>query len=162
MSVSPENTGAPFASKAAIHETEDREDSTRQIQTSLNELVTPINSRELAYYIESEIQTGQQWFPTSSTTSIYRYGFRFVYHWDAALPNTTTTNMAHGIPNASQITWFTHLYGVAVDNAGPRWLSLPNAECSILADATNVTLTTTADLSAYDGAYIVMEYLKQV
>ena len=161
MSVSPENSEAPFAARSALFETEP-EKMARQVQDTFNDNVDAINARELAYYLEKEVQTGQHGFPTASSTALYRYGFRFVYHWDAALPNTTSTSLAHGIPNASQITWFTHLYGVGVDNAGPTWISLPNAECTITADATNVTLTTTADLSAYDGAYIVMEYLKQV
>lgn len=160
MTISPDNVEQTFLTEKEWYE-DDPEKLAEQMSLRTEDLAIGINARELAFYVEKEVQTGQRWFPTSSTQIPWRYGYRFVYHWNQALPNTTSTSLAHGINNASAIKWFTNLYGVAVDNAGPTWLSLPNSSCDILADATNITLSTSSDLSAYDEAYIVMEYLKQ-
>lgn len=164
MSMAPTDVEMVFVGENEWFQS-DPEKMAEQVQEKTTELAVGINARELAFYNEKELQTGQKWFPTSATQIPYRYGFRMIVHWDKALPNGTvavpaTLTQAHLIPQGATITWFTNLTGVAV-NGTPEWRALAGSDLTISADATNVILTATADLRAYTGAYIVMEYLKQ-
>jgi len=142
----------------------------RQLQRILYDISLALNTRESAYYPEIEFINGQLYFPNpalSSTTAQkpeLRQVFRKVINF-GQLPNTTSKTVAHNLSPTS--TWsFTHIYGAASDTSGISYLPLPYAHptassnIAVSVDATNVTITTGSDRTAYDTSYIVLEYIK--
>lgn len=123
-----------------------------------------INLKDTAYYYQGELVNGQQYFPnpalTSSTTPTadYRQVFRLVINF-GALPNTGAKSVAHGLtPNSA---WsFTRIYATASDTAGLNYLPIPSLQANLTVNATNVTITTTANLTNYNLCYVVLEYIK--
>ena len=160
MSIKPDNVEQNFV-PPGVWFNKEGEQLAEQLSARTSDLALGVNTREIALYQPVELQTGQRWFPTSNTQIPFRYGFRFVYHYETALPNTASVSVAHGIPNSTQITWFTHVYGMAKDSAGPTWMPIPNEDLFITVDQTNINITAAVDFSAYEESYFVLEYLKQ-
>jgi len=142
-----------------------------RLYQNLNRMALSLNVKESAYYDTQEFVTGQQFFPlpglNSSGTRFpdYRSTFRKVINF-GALPNTGTTNVAHGI-TCDANTIFTRIYGVATDPTGGfSYLPLPyssptlvsNIELSV--DGTNVTIITGSDRTAYTVCYVVAEWIR--
>lgn len=139
----------------------------------INEMSIVINTKETGIYDLTEFVTGQVWFPDpalSSQTSqlprqrqVFRKSINF-----GALPNTGTTNVAHGITFPASNTYsFIKIYGAATDQTGGSYLPLPyasptaanNIELSV--DNTNISITTGSDRTAYTICWVVLEYIKE-
>jgi len=143
------------------------------LRAALNNMALMINIKDTGIYTQTEFVNGQVWFPNPAYTSqtakkpIERQVYRTVVNF-GTLPNTGTTNVAHGItfPNPNTVS-FTRIYGAATDQAGGSYLPLPyastvlanNIELSV--DNTNVSITTGADQTAYTICYVVLEYIKE-
>jgi len=141
-----------------------------RLYQNLNTMAIVLNVKDSGYYDTSEFVTGQKFFPLpgltsqSSTTPDFRQTYRKVINF-GALPNTGTTNVAHGI-TCDASTIFTRIYGVATDPAGFSYLPLPyasstaanNIELSV--DNTNVTIITGSNRAAYTITYVILEFLK--
>lgn len=141
-----------------------------RLYQNLGRIATAINKKDSAVYPLTEFVTGQQFFPnpalssTTTQTPTLRQAFRKVINF-GALPNTGTTSVAHGITITSGFS-FTRIYGVATDPS-TSFIPLPyasptdanNIELSV--DATNVTITTGSDRSAYTTTYVILEFLKE-
>ena len=129
-----------------------------------------LNLKDTGYYDTSEFITGQKFFPKPGATSLsaatpdFRQTYRKLINF-GALPNTGTTNVAHGI-TVDANTIFTRIYGVANDQTGTSYLPLPyasstaanNIELSV--DNTNVTIITGSNRAAYTITYVILEYIK--
>lgn len=102
-----------------------------------------------AAFSTSGQQTGQFWVDGKP---IYRKVIDF-----GALPLTTTKNVAHGLTGVAEIV---SLSGIAIDDATTfaSALPLPSEVTALTIDTTNVSVTTASDLTAYDQAYVVVEY----
>jgi len=135
-----------------------------RLYQNLNVMAMGVNNRDAGLYNTSEFVCGQQFFPdpaltsASSVTPTFRNVFRKVVNF-GALPDTTGKNVAHGITTTVN-TSFTRMYGAATDPAGFSALAIPNSDITLELDGTNVTITTTADLTAYTTTYVVLEYIK--
>jgi len=141
-----------------------------RLYQNLNLMSVNINLKDTGYYDTSEFVTGQKFFPQTGTSSLsavtpdFRQTYRKVINF-GALPNTGTTNVAHGI-NVTAGTIFTRIYGVANDQAGTSYLPLPYASPTLInnialsVDNTNVTIVTGSNRTAYTITYVVVEYLK--
>lgn len=142
-----------------------------RLYQNLNKMAISLNLKDTGYYDTQEFVTGQLFFPdptlrsTSSRTPDFRQGYRKVVIF-GTLPNTGTTNVAHGI-TCSANTIFTRIYGVATDpTVAFSYLPLPyasstaanNIELSV--DNTNVTIITGSNRAAYTITSVVLEYLK--
>jgi len=137
----------------------------------VNDIALRLNISDAGYYVEEEFICGQIYFPnpalsdTTSQAPTYRQVFRKVINF-GALPNTGTTNVAHGIAPDSTFT-FTRIYGCASDTTGLVYLPLPYAaptdaeNIRLYIDGTNVVITTGNNRSAYNVTYVVLEYIKQ-
>jgi len=137
---------------------------------NLNVISMNLNLKDTGYYVTEEFVCGQQFFPKPGLSSLtpidptFRQVFRKVINF-GALPNTGTTNVAHGINNDVN-TIFTRIYGAANDPAGLSFLPLPyasptdanNIELSV--GTTNVTITTGSNRAAYTVTYVILEWLK--
>ena len=134
----------------------------------LNQMAIGVNNREIAIYGTDEIPSGQTYFPnpqngvtidaTAAPRGTYRKTFNF-----GALPNSGTTSLAHGITMTSGVT-ITRLYGAASNTTGYSYIPIPYVSAagnvSLLANSTNIVITTTGNFSSYAITYIVIEYMK--
>ena len=141
-----------------------------RLYQNLNLMAINLNNKDTGYYDTSEFVTGQKYFPKPGLTSLsgqtpdFRQTYRKVINF-GALPNTGTTNVAHGL-TVDANTIFTRIYGAVTDPAGLSFLPLPyasstaanNIELSV--NNTNVTIITGSNRSAYTITYIVLEMIK--
>ncbi len=142
-----------------------------RLYQNVNNIAILLNLKDTGYYPQTEFVNGQLYFPQPTLNSstqvapIFRQVFRLVINF-GALPNSTTKSVAHNIAINNAYT-FTRIYGCASDTVSFHYIPLPyssatlanNIELSV--DATNVTVKTAANFSAYTITYIVIEYLKQ-
>ena len=135
---------------------------------SYNNVANIVNLKDTGYYLPTEINTSQNWFQPTSVSpdaSLLRNSFRTVVNF-GALPNAGTKTVAHNIEGitAGVFSW-TKIQGTATDPSAngiplPYSSSVLNENIILQADATNVTITTAIDYSAYTVCYVVLEYLK--
>lgn len=129
-----------------------------------------VNSKEGALYQPTE-QATFGLYPLRSTTAPYPYlPNQFVNTYRktidfGALPNTATKTVAHGIAFTTAFK-LTQLYGAATDPVNRLYISLPfssptlNQNILLSVDATNITITTAIDYSAFTLCNVVIEYSK--
>jgi len=141
-----------------------------RLYQNLNSMAMAVNLKDTGYYDTSEFVTGQKYFPKPGLTSLsaevpaFRQTYRKVINF-GTLPNTGTTNVAHGI-TVDANTIFTRIYGTATDPTGLSYLPLPYASSTaannieLKVDNTNVTIITGSNRAAYTITYVVVEYLK--
>jgi len=151
-------------------ENEQLKDLLIRLYQNLNRMALSLNVKESAYYDTQEFITGQQFFSrpglTSAGTQVpdFRQTYRKVINF-GGLPNTGTTNVAHGI-NCDAETIFTRIYAVANNQAGTSYLPLPFSSPTLVdnialsVDNTNVIVTTGSDRTTYTVTYVVVEFLK--
>jgi hypothetical protein len=129
-------------------------------------VIDALNDKTIGQYSTTQTVSGEKWFTVGNANS-QRFAYRKVINF-GALPNAAATAVAHGI-TTTQNTVFTHIYGTATDPGATTITSaipIPLADPAVLAnairievDATNVTVTTAANYSAYTVCYIVLEYI---
>jgi hypothetical protein len=141
-----------------------------RLYQNLNNMALSLNIKDSAYYVNAEFVNGQSFFPNpaynSSTTTVasMRQVFRLVINF-GALPNSTTTSVAHNLPANAGWT-FTRIYGCATNPSTPQYLPIPyasntaNASIELWVDGTNVNIKTASNLSAYTTTYVILEYMK--
>lgn len=140
-----------------------------RLYQNLNRMCLVLNTKEGGYYSLNQFVTGQQYFPAAAATSLvnalYRPVTRKVINF-GTLPNTGTTSVAHGINFMSGVS-FTHIYGTSTDPVAFSSIPLPYASSvaadniELKVDATNVTVITGSNRSAFTLTYIVLEFLTQ-
>ena len=122
-----------------------------------------INRKETGAYEEVEVQNNQQYF--GATPQSKRQIYRKVIAMGALL-NAAPTTVAHLLNGGAAVpdTWrFVRQYGWAIATATPLWIPIPNGgihDCSLQVTATQVIITPTVDLSAFDECYVVLELYK--
>lgn len=141
-----------------------------RLRQSINDIALVVNVKDSGYYFDQEFVNGQAYFPNpslSSTTSqnpVPRQVFRTVVNF-GALPDTASKSVAHNLTIDSNFS-FTRIYGTAT-NPSTSFIPIPYASptganaIEISVDATNVTITTGSNRTAYTTTYVVLEYIKQ-
>ena len=140
-----------------------------RLYQNLNSMAIALNWKDTGFYLQEEFVNGQIYFPSptlSSTTAqspTNRQVFRKVVNF-GVLPNTAAKSVAHGLTITSGYS-FTRIYGTAT-NPSTQFIPLPYASTTgdtieLSVDATNVTVTTVSNKSAFTTTYIVLEYIKQ-
>lgn len=138
-----------------------------RLYQNINNIVLALNIKDAGMYQLSEFVNGQLFFPNPSNNSSTaqaasnRQVLRKVINM-GALSNAGTTTVAHGITITANTT-FTRIYAAASNTTGKLYIPIPNAnafEASIEVTSTNVVITTTVDLSAYNICYAVLEYIQ--
>lgn len=141
----------------------------------INDMATILNKKDSAVYDVNEFVNGQVWFrpPTSalqsiSTNQFFRQDYRTVVNF-GALPNNGSKSVAHNInitgAQAANFT-FTRIYATASDTTGFSYIPIPYASnvaakvVELSVNSTQVTITTSSNLSNYNVCYVVLEYLK--
>lgn len=138
-----------------------------RLYQNLNRIALSLNVKTSGYYALNQFVTGSLWFPSVASTSLvnnpYRPETRVVINF-GALPNAGSKSVAHGITCNSGVS-FTHIYGTATDPVGFNYIPLPYASASgaddieLKVDATNVTVITASNRTAFTTTYIVLEFL---
>lgn len=138
-----------------------------KLYQSVNDICLRLNKKDSGFYVTSEFVNGQIYFPnpnlnsTTSSVATLRQVTRKVINM-GPLSNAGTTTKAHGIPITSNTT-FTRIYATASDTTNNFYIPIPNSDnynTSMVVTLTNVEITTTVDLSAYDTCYAILEYLQ--
>lgn len=158
-----------------IEETNVNSQKFKEMLVRLNIYVADIanilNIKDTGRYDIQEFVTGQVYFSNplldSSTAQVPtdRQTIRKVIYYAVALPNTGSVTINHEITCTGQTT-FTRIYGVANDTTNKVYLPLPYASptdadnIELKVDATQVTITTGSNRSAFTKTYIVLEYLQ--
>jgi len=186
MSFDPKDSISPFLSDNLNWPSpSDEKDFNYRMQQSYRSISSYLNQREIANYMgvtpsgsagtdvtELEVVTGQQWFGSGSDSQniVPRMTFRKVINF-GTLPNAGSKSVAHGLVMDLALdsnTTFTRILGAATDPTALSFLPLPfasptlNQNISLSVDATNVTVTTGIDRTAYTRAIIVIEYLRNL
>lgn len=142
-----------------------------RLYQNINNIALALNLKDTGYYTIQEFLNGQVFFPnpslssTTAQTPTYRQVFRTTVNF-GTLPNAGATSVAHNIDITSGYS-FTRIYGAATNTARTSFLPLPfasttlNQTIQLEVDATNVTITTGIDRTAYTVCYVVLEYIKQ-
>lgn len=146
------------------------EDLLVRLYQNLNNISLSINARDAGYYDTREFLNSQVFFPNPTlnsatlTSPTYRSVFRKVINF-GALPNAGAKSVAHGI-TCTAATSFTRIYGCATDPVALAYIPLPYASpvlannISIDVNATNVTITTGSNRTAFTICYVILEYLQ--
>lgn len=123
-----------------------------------------LNLKESAQYETRELLSAQQWFSTATGIVKPRYGYRIVVNF-GALPNNATKTVNHGLTIDAN-TIFTRIYGTAT-NPNTLFIPIPyintgtpGDSVELFVDATNVSIKTTTNRTAFTITYVVLEYLK--
>lgn len=154
-----------FIPTTNIWDTEDLKELQIRLYQNLNLMATAVNLKDSGYYSLQEFVNGQSYFPNPAlssatpTTPVYRQVFRKVINF-GTLPNTATKSVAHGLTINNTFS-FTRIYATASDPVGLTYFPIPGNGTNITADATNVNITTTANMTAYTICYVVLENIKQ-
>ncbi len=141
-----------------------------RLYQDLNYVANVVNVKETGQYTNMfPTVTNSQWFPNpvlnsnSPTTPTQRNVFRTTINF-GALPNTATKSVAHNITCTTAVT-FTRIEATASDTTGLTYIPIPYVSnvsgnpVEISVDATNVNITTVANMTNYNICYVVLEYL---
>lgn len=141
--------------------TRDKETLGNQMNEVYQKIARASNAKEIGIYEETEVLTGQR-FP-GDTPQEKRSIYRKVID-TGALPNAATSTVAHSLTDVTSDWTFTRIYGTAKDSTAVRSIPLPNGSTTypvcVWADATNVYIESSVDLSAFDSSQIVIEFSK--
>ena len=131
------------------------------LKRSLEDITKMLNRKDTGVYDLIEQQVNQQYFGNTQQTK--RQVFRKAVS-TGALPNAVIKTVAHGISGINSTWQFTRIYGFAQNQAVPRWIPIPNGTAtypiSLWVDATNISLETTVNLTAFINSYVILEYFK--
>jgi len=148
-----------------------------KLSETINNVAIAVNLKDTGYYPLTEFVNGQAWFqdPTIMAAGIiqpdFRQDYRIVINF-GALPNATTKTVAHGL--TPQTVWSaTRITCVATDPTLPAeptpWaIPIPYVDVvgagannvQIAIGITNVSITTTSDMTRFTICYVTFEYLK--
>lgn len=137
-----------------------------RLYQNLNLMALTLNSKDSGYYSLSQFVTGQQYFPnpTSSNQSQLRPSYRKVINF-GALPNAATKSVAHGITVNKGLTW-TRIEAFATDPVNFKGYPIPNTANSVTGissaidvTSTNVSITTSGNLTAFTTTIVILEWL---
>ena len=132
-------------------------------------LANAVNVREIGFFLEEELLSGKSLSPPagiSGQSDQFRSIFRKVVNF-GALPNAAAKTVAHGITFDTNFT-LVALWAAATDPVGFVALPIPyatetaNGDIELNIDATNITITTSIDYSAYTRCLVTIEYSKEL
>lgn len=141
---------------------------------NLNLMSVNLNIKDTGYYVREEFVNGQGWFqnPATLNTTVINPELRQVFRKVINFPNGLALIGANPQPHGLTITdtfSFTRIYACASKQTVPfSFIPIPYASVVAVAnnieisvDATNVTITTAIDYSAYTVCYAILEYIKE-
>lgn len=137
---------------------EDEKDFRNKLYNVNQRTAQAVNTKVGGLYTPQERGTGAQYSDFTNpqkNLNVYRVTVNF-----GVLPNSGTKSVPHGIPGWNSSYKLVQCYGGATAPATSLWVPIPNQNILVTGDATNVTITTTTDYSAYNEVTVVIEYIK--
>lgn len=132
----------------------------------LKKISNAVNVREVGWYLDEEVLTGKQFIPlygvandVSGQNAQYRSIFRKVV--DCSPLSAGANSFPHGIDftNADTSNFsLIQLFGGATDDTGLTAIPLPNNVDSLTMTTTDILINVA---SAYDRAYVTIEYIRE-
>lgn len=125
-------------------------------------IANSVNTKEGGLYSKTEVAAFMQYY--TSNPNEFRPVYRKVIDF-GALPNAGVKQVAHGLAVTNTYRWV-RIYGAATDPVALTGISLDrssptlNENIKVDVDATNVTITTAINYSAYTSSQVVLEYTK--
>jgi hypothetical protein len=145
----------------------DPETQAVKIWQYLNQIAAATNSKDSGLYNNLDTISGQQFLPifnaNGNTNLEYRDVIRKVIDF-GALPNAGAKSVAHGINVANTNFSVTRVYAAATQ-PGNSWIPIPfasptlNLNISLELTATNITITTGINRTAYTRCFVIVEYI---
>jgi hypothetical protein len=133
-----------------------------ELRQNLNQLYqkisSAVNNKVGGLYVPQEKTNGQQYFDPTNVQK-FRNVYRMVVDF-GALPNATSKSVAHNIQGWDSRFRLTSSYGASTDQEALEALPIPNDGILLEINSTDVTVTTTSNLTAYTITTIVIEYTK--
>lgn len=162
MTIGPENSEQSFVSTDIVLPEDDSD--LREILTDrLQRITEALNMKDIGQYYDVATISGQIWFDPTDVAET-REGERIVINF-GALPNAAVKTVAHNI-TVDANTRFTRIYGTANDPS-TEFIPLPFVDMSggaahieLSVDSTNVSVTTTADYTAFTETFIILEWIQ--
>lgn len=158
MSFSSDIPGYQDQLPVSIELPEDQKLFRNRVNDLYQKLATSVNGKEGGLYVPQEKVTGQRYFDNENPQK-YKSVYRMVVDF-GSLPNTTTKSVPHQISGWDSTFRLTRAYGASTDIDGLEALPIPNDGILLIINSTNVSITTTSDLSAFTETAIVIEYSK--
>jgi hypothetical protein len=124
------------------------------------DMANNINNKEGALFVPIEKLNSGQYFIAGNPLN-FRAVYRMVVDF-GALPNTGTKSVPHNIVGWDSNFRLVRAYGAATDPISLNALPLPNDGIFLKNNATDVTITTTANFSAYTESTVVLEFTKTI
>ncbi|CAB4121148.1 hypothetical protein UFOVP9_14 [uncultured Caudovirales phage] len=131
-----------------------------RLYQNINNISVVLNLKDSGLYFQQEFVTGKKLFPNPYTIGADAQG-RDIWRMTlnvGALPNATTIAYPHNIGVMTTYMWL-DIYGGSTNPIAMTGVPLSNFQISV--NATSVSITTTADYSAYTNTLIVLEYVKE-
>ncbi len=130
----------------------------------LKKISNAVNVREIGYFLDEEVLTGQQFIPgapsaptaPNSTPLQFRSIFRIVVDFSPLIVGANTR--PHGVTIDARFTLM-HLYAAATNAGALTGEPIPNGADTISYDATNIIITVAA---AYTRCFAVMEFIQEL
>lgn len=132
-----------------------------RLYQNVNNIALALNSKDSAFYLTEEFQTGQLWFNQNSSNQLdLRPAFRKVVNF-GPIGLGLNAPVPHGLTPTN--TWkFTKIQGAASDTATLTYFPLPFAgagDIQVKVTSTNVVINN-GTVSTFTDAYIILEYIK--
>jgi hypothetical protein len=150
---------------------QDQENFQTQMDGLQRKQAYAINRRDIGQYGLIEQLNGQQFLNVTTPIAARsvappHYIFRKIVEC-GALPNAALKQVAHGIATIDNNWFFTRIYGTAREPLGvaprPYYIPLPGSgahQVDLMVDATNINITTIANLSTFTYSIVILEYWK--
>lgn len=121
-------------------------------------IASAVNSKIGGLYVPQEKINSEQYFDplnVQKMKNVYRMVVDF-----GSLPNTTSKSVAHNISGWNKNYRLTSAWGASTDPVALEALPIPNDGILLSINSTNVTVTTTSNLSSFTATTIVIEFTK--
>ncbi len=123
---------------------------------NLKKISDMVNIRQIGWYLDDELLSGQQFIPVPTSVQEYRSVFRKVL--DSGPLVAGANIFPHGISFSNRFT-LTHMYAAATNSGTLVAIPIPNDVERLEMDATNVTITVN---DAYDRSFVIIEYMLEI
>lgn len=137
---------------------DDPEQFREKVYEVYQKIVNAVNSKTGGFYIPLEKGTSERYFEKNNT-QVFRNVYRMTVIF-GPLPNATSKSVAHNIIGWNNLYRLVHAYGAGNDPTDLEAIPIPNQNILLTMNSTNVTVTTTTNLSNYTLSTIVLEYTK--
>ena len=158
MSFSSDKPGLQNQLPLSVELSDDPREMRYDINDQYQSVASAVNNKIGGLYVPEEKINSEQYFDPANVQKfkqVYRMTIDF-----GALPNTGSKSVAHNIVGWNASYRLTAAWGAATDPINLETLPIPNDGIFLKNNSTTVTVTTTADFSAFTASTVVLEYTK--